>query len=1055
MDRTSLQRGFNQQRFGMHNKNFRGGKYYANGGNHNKFNSFHGNNKHYANTNSNSYNNYYDNNNNSNNRNYNNKNGRFPNDENMQYSGGKTYADRNKYSKDKYSKNKDHDVDRGTRYHTNYRSQDDVSRKHVYPDSDEELLLAKFRCGSPDINVDDRNRRVILHRMSSSDSDDILSDAQVFEYNHDSLPLKSKSNVFNRLSLPKVDPYESDNFPVFARDLRGGGRERINSSEKGYYNEYPKREREFFSDFKEKKNSYSDHGRDDISKKYFKDASSLNNNFDKPVMQGKLQRRERSGSYDDRTRQIYGSDKRFDDRRIKESINASGYRDSKLTNRVEIVESKELLELLDKDRVLRRASLDRASNRGRGKAEKRGTSSKDGFYDLEEQEMLRKYIMDKLLDTPSFENDTQGKDQLKLFMENLGVSSGELKKYLDQELERRNDMDILQTSLRNLYRDKILSSFFKEHPSLMDAPLNPRLADSFIDNDHANVKERIDALPLSPYRRSLSPHDSFNQIPLKRDVDESRYPRGRSRSLSRDLIEDYSRSNNVYQDKRIRNRSLSPHISTKPSHTDNFKEKEIRTLSRSSSFESRRDREKSVQHEEDSKHSVKHQSHYRHSQSRSSNSAQIDISKRNKRSSSKERRIQSIVSSPPPKKRRSSDEHVSGTSKRTKSREHSVKSNSESPVKFDGSIEKMLIRAGDESVEQFKEEQVTKFISNKLHMVQSLNFIPTVMESLPFTVPVNSLPAMTTPVIHPSQQNILMIAQQQIEDVSQTARPTNISQARTAQRSTTLLATSPTFVSTAATTTTENVLQTLSLNELDSTSKSSFEDEDEADDGADEQEDEAQQKESETNNYSDYRNNIEETLSMLKKQSSRCNSNRKVNDSNSPADKSATKNGAESDGRIKNFDDEVTITRVVDSKKHSTVAGVVSVPYQRKVTVKSADDKSSSNFETTTPATEQSSSILKTKVRVPSWFNSRCIELLKKRHKKIQQLKKAKNDPNATDERLGSLKESLRDINREYIPLVRKRESEYMETLEKNNGKPKNDEKRAGSDSDTILDANE
>ena len=203
---------------------------------------------------------------------------------------------------------------------------------------------------------------------------------------------------------------------------------------------------------------------------------------------------------------------------------------------------------------------------------------------------------------------------------------------------------------------------------------------------------------------------------------------------------------------------------------------------------------------------------------------------------------------------------------------------------------------------------------------------------------------------------------------------------------------------------------------------------------------------------------INETLSLLRKSSGSthpqetCDINESICDEENEED---TNRDADDDNKTNNndeknssSDDEVSITRVVEPRKNSkkTVIQPVVAPTEPKERLPTASITNGLNRKvfledktdkTTTPSESNSTNVTtangkeispRTRVRVPSWFNARLVELFKK-HKKVHQLKRAKQNPSGianNSNRVKELQESLREIDRQYIPLCHKTKGEFI-----------------------------
>ena len=352
------------------------------------------------------------------------------------------------------------------------------------------------------------------------------------------------------------------------------------------------------------------------------------------------------------------------------------------------------------------------------------------------------------------------------------------------------------------------------------------------------------------------------------------------------------------------------------------------------------------------------------------------------------------------------------------------------------SIEAILINAGEQGVNEFKKQQASQFIANKLQKAHFQTLISQVTYPVsPLALPRHHL--VSTPSINAP-------------------------------------AATPVFISTKSPLVTSDFLPLETANDkvMANTHSNILKN--------DTKQEEAKVDTSLT------RSSIDETLSLIRKSSS------SVPLKTSDIDSSSSSSGVDDKEKInedvgcetknnepgdrQNSSDEVSITHVVEPQKKKIVVKPV-------VTAIEPDDKPTKStttdsgrkvfFNKTTPkeenpittinnnnnnSKEQQTNQRNRRVRVPSWFNARLVELFKKRHKKMQQLKRAKQNPSAAEENpnhLIELREAMREIDREYIPLCRKTKEEFVKNGGSNNGKSsrkKQEVAPAGFDDSKIFD---
>ena len=328
------------------------------------------------------------------------------------------------------------------------------------------------------------------------------------------------------------------------------------------------------------------------------------------------------------------------------------------------------------------------------------------------------------------------------------------------------------------------------------------------------------------------------------------------------------------------------------------------------------------------------------------------------------------------------------------------------PVKR-ASIAEFLLRAGDRYVDEFKKHQASQFIVTKLqtaHFQTMSSLTQVTFPAAPLTIPRQHLFAI--PVPRPIETPV----------------------------ATTPVATTPVFIPIKTPVSTPDFVPLVPKTNDDMKTKQSVND---------------AQGETElkhlppVKNESPTTSTIDETLSFLRKASSSGPQPPTIDDDNLE--------NKENDNKVyeESTDDEVSITRVVDAKKGfgrvnttSTVAPISTIQTVEKQAVKDsrkvflgennnkyAAKRSSAgtvkNVDQTSATTAKETNT-KTRVRVPSWFNARLIELFKQRHKKKQQLKRAKQDPAIERTHLKGLQQSLCDIDSEFEPLYRKTKEEFL-----------------------------
>ncbi|XP_066936922.1 serine/arginine repetitive matrix protein 1-like [Clytia hemisphaerica] len=362
-----------------------------------------------------------------------------------------------------------------------------------------------------------------------------------------------------------------------------------------------------------------------------------------------------------------------------------------------------------------------------------------------------------------------------------------------------------------------------------------------------------------------------------------------------------------------------------------------------------------------------------------------------------------------------------GRARKTSNRRGSV-SSTFSPAR--GAIEDMLIKAADNSVKQYKDHQVSQFIANKI-MVHTPHSILQVQSPYPYL-----------------QQQQAMIMQH-----TQAARnlPAQMTQGQRILPSPGILST-PGLIATKPITTQRKSKQNVEASKPTSSAPKPDE------------------------------SSIAEQLSLLRRSSTQkpssvsediCFEDRKGDDSEVTIKQENIENDATPDAS--SSEDEVEITHIVNPKGRKSSTTVLKPTIQSTVIRPSPGDihlksrkvsapeqtknESKDNSEQNIPVVKSNANLTnipivsssatssggikpKAKVRVPSWFTGRCIELFKKRHKKIRQLKHAKQDPKASS-KIEMIKESLRDIDREYIPLCKKTKSDYF-AQSKNSDKKSN-----------------
>jgi len=360
----------------------------------------------------------------------------------------------------------------------------------------------------------------------------------------------------------------------------------------------------------------------------------------------------------------------------------------------------------------------------------------------------------------------------------------------------------------------------------------------------------------------------------------------------------------------------------------------------------------------------------------------------------------------------SSERESSKLKRRWSHDEHRVNNNAKKTST--SSIEAFLINAGNQGVNEFKKQQASQFIASKL---QTAAHFQTLKPAIVFPV---------APLVIP--QHHVMVA----------APPAPINPAIM----------SPVFIPINAPSATSDFLPLDTKNDMPK--KQNI--------GAIERNTKKKQTGTKTNKASTS-SSINETLSLLRKSSGSahpqetCDINESVRDDENEED---TNEDADNDSETNNDennsssdDDEVSITRVVEPRKNSkkTVIQPIVAPIKPKESLPTASITNGSNRKvfledknnkTTTPSESNSTNVTanngkeispRTRVRVPSWFNARLVELFKKRHKKVQQLKRAKQDPSGVannPNRVKELQESLREIDREYIPLCHKTKEEFI-----------------------------
>jgi len=390
-------------------------------------------------------------------------------------------------------------------------------------------------------------------------------------------------------------------------------------------------------------------------------------------------------------------------------------------------------------------------------------------------------------------------------------------------------------------------------------------------------------------------------------------------------------------------------------------------------------------------------------------------------------KIRSDVISPDDRNSRKNSYEVSGStqSSRVIARRNSYQRERPSNNKIGTDIEEFLIKAGENSVKQFKKQQASEFISNKLQLVRAMNFNPSSVV-LPITAkfPGSKTNLQLSPSYLFSQSSTISHVVQKQQVILPNFIPLSSSK--------TILKDEQDHIPTKddSPLTDDDGNKALDDNSASVDEKLSFlrrSASQQTPPTSGEDEHDSDTKSDTDSNHSD--DDDSDSQSVNKESESECEQKDKDESKANSEEKQTIEDG---DNKNEDCEDEVTITRVVDPSPKRNNQPVKPSPVKapspkttqtvrkvRKVFLKAEPQPAESEKN---PSPELTS---KTKVRVPSWFTGRCIELFKKRHKKIQQLKLAKMDPNATS-RVAELKEVLKDIDREYIPLCKKTKSEYM-----------------------------
>ena len=339
-----------------------------------------------------------------------------------------------------------------------------------------------------------------------------------------------------------------------------------------------------------------------------------------------------------------------------------------------------------------------------------------------------------------------------------------------------------------------------------------------------------------------------------------------------------------------------------------------------------------------------------------------------------------------------------------------------SNTKKTSSIEEFLINAGNQGVNEFKKQQASRFIASKLQPAHFQTLKPAIV----FPVP---------PPLVISQHHVVVATPPLPPPIK---KPT---------------ITSPVFIPINTSLPTSDFLPLDTKNDIPMKQNIGTINRD------------TKVKQTDTTSKESTSSSINETLSLLRKSSSSAapqeavDTDKSVNvdkkETNEVVDINGTNDESENDS---SSDDEVSITRVVEPKKKTkTLIQPVVAPTKPNETQLNKNNTANTstvsgrkvflegkNNKVTTASEGLSTSETnyigketgpKTRVRVPSWFNTRLVELFKKRHKKVQQLKRAKQDPSGVannSNRVKELQDSIRDIDREYIPLCQKTKQEFM-----------------------------